>query len=155
MTKTCPNCSSDVPYHVFRCKHCFYDFSEKNQKARFPLSIFVTLFIIGLLTVAITDYIVNSRESTSYVFDEESKSMLIAQKTSKGLTANRVAFKDLKEIEHVTGGDYANYELWIGTQDGKRFLVAQSQSPLSQQGESTAKMIEQKLVKTNKSPIGK
>ena len=155
MNQPCPNCGSNIPYYAFRCKHCFHDLQTSTKNRKTPVALFAGLFVLGLVAMQMTQYIAESRESTNYVFDQESSAMLIMQKTKKGLNADRLPFTKINSIEHVTGGEQAMYEIWVSTGNGDRFLVNKSQSPLTQQGQSTARLIGKKLTETNNSHLGK
>ena len=156
MTKDCPQCSSEVPEFVRRCKSCFYDFSESEKSPSIlPVAIGAGLLILSLIGFLSARHLVDSHVVNQYVFDEETRSLIVGTNTKDGLTAKRISFDDISQIEHVIGGEEATYEIVALLQNGERLTVRQSRDSLALRAETIARNIKIPFTTTNNTRIGR
>ena len=148
MTQICPQCSNTVPEYAKLCKHCFYDFSAKNER-KFPIGLAGGLFAISLLAMFGTQHLASSQIVKRYNLFPESQSLLIASASKDGITADRISFANIEHLEHISGGDIHGFEIVAVINTGERILLQGSEKSLSTQAEEMSRKTDLILKKIN------
>ena len=139
-----------------RIKSCFYDFIDDEKKpSAFPLALSVGLFLLCLIAFFSAQHLVSSHVISQYVFDEETRSLIVGNNSNVGLSVERISFDDITKIEHVIGGKNATYEIVAVLRDGKRLIVRQSRDSLSIHAENISRNIKVPYSSVNNTRIGR
>ena len=156
MEKTCPECGAEVPEFARRCKHCHHDFEESAPKrSGLPVWPGAMLFVLAAAAMLSTRHLASSHVVTQYVFDKETKALIIGQNSKEGLTSDRIPFTDISQIEHVIGGSEALYEMVAVIKNGERLIVRKSRDPIQLEAESIARNIDVPFSNVNNTRIGR
>lgn len=150
-TKTCPSCQEEVPTAAPRCKHCFHDFTEAPpKKSGGPIALLGMLAVMALIAAGVF-YLKGQRPGAeSVLVDAETASVIFTTKYKDRTETDRVNFDQVANVEMVTGGKGARYQIVLVTLSGDRYVLESSDSkPLSGQAEHYAAVIDKPLVEKN------
>jgi len=149
MNKTCPGCGIDAPNYALLCKDCQFDFKTHERPKRFPMGLSIGMCVLGLSALLITRHLATSHVAKRYVLDVETQSIIIAESTRNGTTANRLPFDQVKQLEHIIGGSRGRYEIIAVINNGDRWVLKSDDSSLKRSAENMSNLSGIEFVEVN------
>jgi ribosomal protein L40E len=150
-TKTCPSCGAEVPVAAARCKHCFHEFGVLPKRKVSGLLVAAITLAAMALTGAGTMYWIVHHQAVrrNVVIDQETHSVVWTATSSMGTKTDRLPWDEIKEIEIVTGGSTATWEVYANTTGGeRRILNASNEGSLVGYSEHVSQLMGKPLIQT-------
>ncbi len=148
--KECPSCGAEVPVEAHRCKHCFHDFAEQPKTKSGPVVFLGFVAAMMVVGAGITYYNYSSQRSDRVVVDQETRTFVVATSSTTGMDSQRVSFDKVTKLEHVMGGEEAQFEVVAVTSDGGRYILQRSEErPLTIQAQHFSAVIGKPLVEVS------
>ncbi len=145
-TKSCPSCMAEVPVEAFRCKHCFHDFNTVQRRKAGPIVLLGFVAVMLALGGGVLAYVFEVRAQETSIVDKETQSIVITRKTATDMQTERITFAEVKQIEYITGGSNAMFEIAAVTNDGRRYTINYSDKQLKGNAERIANLMKKELV---------
>ncbi len=146
-TKICPNCNAEVPHVANLCKHCFHDFHVVAPKRKSP---WWTLLFLAVGTSLVSSlaftYMYGQFRTENISIDRETQSIVFITKTPDDVKTNRVAWKDVSNIEYVRNSHPLAYVVYVVTTRGERLVYAGGNDPLDFKASELAELIGKPVV---------
>ena len=153
MSKTCPECNSEVPDYAQICKECDYDFPSDGPSKGIPIGLSITILLLGLIGVGLTSRVASQKQVNRYVLDTEAETILHIQGTPKGLHANSTPFKDVIRLALIIGGSDAKYAIVATNKQNQELVLSKSESPLERQATNISDLSGLELIIDNRLQI--
>lgn len=148
--KECPSCGAEVPVEAHRCKHCFHDFAEQPKSKSGPVVFLGFVAAMMVVGAGITYSNYAAQRSDRVVIDQETRTFVVATTSTAGVDSERVSFDAVTKLEHVMGGDSAQFEVVAVTKEGARYVLQRSEErPLTIQAQHFSKVLGKPLVEVS------
>lgn len=154
--KLCPNCNADVPEVANLCKHCFHDFRAAPPKKRSPFWTLVWLGVgTSLVSAAAFAYIQAQQRTFKISIDQETESIVFTEMTVDGPKSDRVAWRDIAQVEYRKNTRPRPFEVAVITASGDRFVYASSHDMLNVQARSLGEQVGRPVVTVDEAGMDK
>jgi len=139
MNKDCPSCGNSAPSYAVLCKVCQFNFKDHEKRFKFPIKMSIWLLLIGIIAVVVTRHLATTNIAKRYVLDVETQSIIIAESTKKGTSAERLAFSKVKQLEYIIDGPQ-EYMIAVKTNSDEQMILKTATSDLQRRAEEMANL---------------
>ena len=100
MTKTCPNCTKEIPDFVSRCKFCFYEYTPPPNPKDFPVLIAFLFLCISLTGFFVFKSQSQNNNKTVAAKDMSTKQLVIVKKDKAKFETTVIPFSEIEKLEY-------------------------------------------------------